>query len=170
VAIHQLPILDGSLSFTTGGEVYVEPSSVHFTNDALPSNVIVFPDGALRSGFLGHFDVPQNYVGGAQIIAKWTCAPTTGIVVWDFDYLSVAGDDAASLDQAIQQALEISDAAPTAAFRRLTAAFTGLTAGNFAPGNTVQYGFFRDKTDATTTDTLADEALLFGLFFQYSDA
>jgi len=60
----------------------------------------IFNDTATRDLLYGLFNVPKNYVGTASVIIVWTTTAITGNVVWDFDYRTVAGDDANSLDQA----------------------------------------------------------------------
>lgn len=152
----------------TSGNVYFDSYANHATNDVWPFNLFVFTDSGTRIGIYGTFDVPQNYVGGAKFIMVWTSATTSGDVEWDVDYRAVGGNDTESLDQSgSQESLNVADTAPSAAHERLTAELSA-TAGNFAAGDTVEFGAFRDGTDAG--DTHAASALLVDVLFEYTDA
>ena len=76
-------------------------------------------------------------------------------------------NDIESFDQSgIQESgLTVTDAAPSAINERMEVIIT-LTDSNFAAGDTVQFEFFRDGVGGTP-DTMSDNALLFGLFFEY---
>jgi hypothetical protein len=71
------------------------------------------------------------------------------------------------LDQAgTQESVNSNDTAPSAVNERMV--FTqALTDGNFAAGDTVTFALARDGTDAG--DTMAADAMLFELFFEYDD-
>lgn len=121
---------------------------------------------SVRTGIFGLFPILDDYTGSPLLRINWTATLTSGNVVWDFEYRSVGGDDAESLDQTgEQESLSVTDAAPTAANRRLSATIA-LTAGNFAPGNTVEYFLARDGNDAS--DTMAGAAILHEALFEYS--
>jgi putative transposon-encoded protein len=167
MATFRIPILGFNTIPDTSGNVFVEPYSVKATNDVWPYSIICFNDTATRIGIRGAFAVPKNYVGTPAVVIVWTSTATSGNVVWDFDYRSVGGDNTTSLDQAtVQQAVTVTDAAPSAANNRLEVSIS-LTAGNFAVDNTVQFNFYRDGADGA--DTMAAAALLHGLSFQYTD-
>lgn len=157
----------------TTGECWYEPYTILATNDVWGHPVVRFGSSnaaapTVRHGFTGSFLVPSNYVGGAVIRIVWTATITTNDVVWDFDYRTVAGNDANSLDQAgTEEAVTVTDTAPGAAHRRLSVTIA-LTAGNFTAGETVTFGLFRDGVDAA--DTMAGSAILQDLIFEYSDA
>lgn len=153
------------------GNCWREPYSELATNDVWGG--LIFRFGASNSaqpttriGLTGRFIVPADYVSGATFVVHWTSTAVTGNVVWDLDYRTVSGDDATSMDQTgAEESITVTDAAPTAAHRRLTATLSP-TAANFAPGETVEFTIFRDGTDAA--DTLAASAVLFDAYFQYS--
>lgn len=157
----------------TTGECFPEPYSLRATNDTWRHQIWRFGSAlaaapTVRHGFFGVFEVPQNYVGTPVLRVHWTSTITTGNVVWDFDYRTVAGDDTTSLDQlAVEEAVTVTDAAPTATDRQLIAT-VALTAANFTAGDTVLFGFFRDGADAA--DTMAGSAQLHNLVFSYADA
>ena len=168
MATHRIPILGWATVPDTSGDVFFEPYSVKATNDQWDHLVCVFNDTATRIGLRGRFDVPQNYVGTANLVVVWTSTATSGDVEWDFDYRAVGGNDTESLDQSgTQESVNANDTAPSAAHERMEISIS-LTDGNFAAGDTVQFELFRDGTDAG--DTMAAAAMLFGLFFEYADA
>lgn len=168
MATHRIPILNQFCRPDNSGNVFWEPFSVKATNDVWDHGVWVFNDTATRLLLHGNFMVPQNYVGTASIILPWSASAITGNVVWDFDYRAVGGDDAESLDQAgVQEAVTVTDAAPTAAWNRLVPS-VALTSANLAAGDLVQFYIGRDGADAA--DSMAAAAVLFGAWFQYADA
>ena len=170
-----MSILGANSMPDSSGKVWLEPYSILATNDVWPFLVIRFDENSsnntqlsTRAGIYGQFWVPGNYVGTAKVYPVWTATVTTGNCVWDFDYRAISGDDAESLDQTSNnEALTITDAAPSAAHERNTPSFS-LTSSNLAAGDTVEYFLARDGADAA--DTLAAAALLVDLIFEYSDA
>lgn len=167
MATHRIPV---SLTRPDdSGNVFWEPLNVKATNDVWQHGVWVFNDTATRLLIYGSFMVPQNYVGTPSIIVPWTSTATTGNVVWDFDYRAIGGDDAESIDQTgTQEALTVTDAAPTAAFRLLVPSMS-LTGSNLAAGDFVQFLLGRDGANAS--DTMAAAALAMqSIWFQYNDA
>ncbi len=168
MATHRIPILTWCMLPDAAGTVFIEPFDVKATNDVWDRPVAVFNDGSTRNGLHGGFAIPKNYVGSPVIVYVWTSTAITGDVVWDCDYRAVGGNDAESLDQTgNQESVTVTDTAPGAALRRLEAT-SALTAGNFAVDDEVTFTIFRDGTDAA--DTMAAAALLFNLYFQFSDA
>lgn len=168
MATHRIPILNQFTRPDDSGNVFWEPFNVKATNDVWQMGVWVFNDTATRLALYGSFMVPQNYVGTASIILPWSSSATTNNVVWDFDYRAIGGDDAESLDQTgTQEAVTVTDAAPTAAWRLLVPS-ASLTATNIAAGDVVEFLIARDGANAS--DTMAAAALLFGAWFQYADA
>lgn len=163
-----IPILGHNTAPDSSGDVFSELASRKGTNDQWPYRVWIFNDTATRLGLYGAFRVPENYVGTAAILPLWTATATAGDVEWDFDYRAVGGDDLESLDQAgTQESVNVADTAPSAAHERMTPSL-GLTSANLAAGDLVQFGLFRDGTDAG--DTMAAAAILHGLYFSYADA
>lgn len=168
MATHRMSILGANTVPDTSGNVFFEPYDVKATNDVWDLLVCVFNDTATRIGLRGAFNVPKNYVGTASIIVVWTSTATTNNVVWDFDYRAVGGNDTESLDQAgTQEAVTVTDAAPTAAHRRLEASMA-LTSANLAADDTVLFELFRDGVNAS--DTMAAAALVFDVLLQFNDA
>lgn len=169
MATHRIPILNQFTRPDDSGNVFWEPFHVKATNDVWRHGVWVYNNvGTARIILYGSFLVPKNYVGTPSIILPWSASILTGNVVWDIDYRAVGGDNAESLDQlGAQESLTVTDAAPTAAWNRLTAS-VNLTAANLAADDMVQFLIARDKSDAA--DTMAGAALLFGAWFQYNDA
>lgn len=163
-----IPILGANTIPDASGNVFLEPYDLKATNDVWKFLVFIFADTATRIGLRGLFRVPENYVTTAKIIVEWTSTATSGNAVWDFDYRAVGGDDAESMDQAgTQESVSVTDAAPTAANRKL-AASVNLTSANLAAGDLVEFELFRDGADGG--DTMAAAAIMFGAYFSYSDA
>lgn len=168
MATHRLPILGWASVPDTSGDVFLEPYTTKATNDNWGNLVWIFNDTANRNGLRGLFDIPQNYVGTANLVVVWTSTATSGDVEWDFDYRAVGGNDAESLDQATaQETVNSNDTAPSAVNERMEISIP-LTDGNFSAGDTVEFELFRDGTDGG--DTMAAAAMLFGAFFEYADA
>ncbi len=168
MATHRIPILGWGTVPDTSGNVFFEPYHIKATNDVWDRLVCIFNDTATRIGLAGGFTVPKNYVGTAKIIVVWTSTATTGDVVWDFDYRAVGGDDLESLDQAgTQEAVTVTDTAPSAANERMEAAMT-LTSANLAVDDEVEFELFRDGVAAG--DTMAAAAIVFAVLFEYADA
>jgi hypothetical protein len=174
VATHRISILNGATRFDGSNKISPRNYANFATNDVWKQSVIVIDeDGtdatqlSTRVGMFGSFEVPQNYVGSPVIIPLWTSTKTSGDCVWDFEYRAVGGDDAESLDQSgTQESVSVTDAAPTAANRRLTPSLS-LTAANLSPGDIVEFFFGADGTDGS--DTLAGARIIFAVAFQYSD-
>ena len=161
-------ILGWTTNPDNSGEVFFEQASVKATNGVWNRQVAIFNDSITRDGLDGSFDVPEGYVGTANLIIVWTSAATAGNVEWDCDYRAVGGDDSESLDQTgVQESVNANDTAPTAANNRMEISIA-LTDANFAVDDTVLFTLFRDGTDAG--DTIADAVQLVGLFFEYAVA
>lgn len=152
---------------------FTQPYSILATNDVWKHNVWIFGSNnaaqpSVRILIYRTFEVPSDYVGNPIWVINWTATLTSGNVVWDLDSRTVAGNDTASLDQAsTEAALTVTDAAPTAANRRLEATITA-TAAHFTAGETVEFAFGRDGADAA--DTMAGSGILFDLGFRYDNA
>jgi len=145
----------------------MEPYTINATNDVWAPLVFIFPDDSTRTGLHGVFAVPGDYNNNADAVIVWTATAIAGDVEWDFDYRAVGGDDTESLDQAgTQESVNSNDTAPSAANERMVITIA-LTDGNFAAGDTVEWALFRDGTDVG--DTMAADAMLFELFFEYDD-
>lgn len=159
----------------TSGKVFQDPYENLATNDVWKMLVWRFSENGdnatqptTRIGLRGQFTVPQNYVGTAAVIPVWTATGTSGNCVWDLDYRAIGGNDTESMDQTgTQGSVSVTDAAPSAAHERLTPSLSP-TSTHFAAGDTVEFELFRDGTDAA--DTMALDAILFDLLFQYADA
>lgn len=168
MATKRISILNHTLVPDSTGEVSFDALDTHGTNDQWKHLVLAFQDTANRHGVYGCFRVPDDYVGTAKVEVLWTSGAVTGDVEWDFDYRAVGGDDTESLDQTgTQESVNVNDTAPSAVFERMVIE-VALTSANLAAGDLVEFFFVRDGTDAG--DTMADEALVFDVLFQYSDA
>lgn len=176
MATHQISLLGPNTSPDSSGNIWQDLFSRLATNDVWPYGVFNF-GGTIanntapttRIGLYGNCQIPNNLnvAGTVTIIPVWTASVITNDVVWDFDYRVVGGNDTTSLDQSgVEESDTVTDTAPGAAWRRLTPSITPTTA-NFTPGATLQWGLFRDGTDAA--DTMAGTAVLVDLILQYTD-
>ena len=166
MAVHRINILGPNTLPDDSGDVFFEPYSIKATNDVWGYLIAIFNDTATRIGLRGKFNVPQNYVGSANLIIIWTSTATAGNVEWDFDYRAVGG--AESLDQAgTQESVNSNDAAPGSTDERQELSIP-LTDANFAAGDEVPFELFRDGTDGG--DTMSAAAQLHAAYFQYADA
>lgn len=164
---HRISILGWSTLPDETGNVFFETYTVQATNDVWGNLVAIYNDGSTRNGIRFLFTVPKNYVGTANLVIVWTSTATTGDVEWDLDYRAVGGNDTESFDQTgTQESVNANDTAPSAAHERMEITIA-LTDANFSVDDTVLGELFRDLTDAG--DTIADEVILFAVYFEYND-
>lgn len=165
MATHRINLLAVALP-DTSGNVFWKPSSLDDVNDRFPHEVLAFKDTATRLLASGQFTVPKNYVGTAKVAGRWKTTATTGNVRWEVDYKAIAAGE--SLDPSTDdESVGATDAAPATA--RLAKDFSiNLTSANLAVDDTVLFTVARDGADAA--DTLAAEAHLEELWFEYNDA
>lgn len=158
------------------GKAWDEPFDILATNDVWKGLVRRVDEDinnnaqvSTRVGFArGFIRIPGDYVGAPVIKIIWGTSKTTGDVVFDGDFRAIGGDNAESLDQTgTQESVTVTDSAGSAAWNRMVATLT-LTAGNYAPGDLLEFELFRDGTDAA--DTLAGAAVIFEVYLQYADA
>jgi hypothetical protein len=171
MATHRIPILGFPTLPDATGRVFFEPYNVKATNDIFKNLVLILndPGASQNHGVYGKFRIPTNYVGTPKVVVAWTSTATTGTCLFAFDYRAIGGNDAESLDQAsFQEQIDISDVAPTATDRKLEVS-GALTAGNLAADDEVEFYFYRDGTTGAPTDTMAAAAIVFGVYFEYSD-
>tara|TARA_R100001244_G_scaffold40818_3_gene36723 strand:- start:1265 stop:1762 length:498 start_codon:yes stop_codon:yes gene_type:complete len=165
MATFRMSILGFSTKPDSSGDVFPEPQSVKGTNDFFDQLVYIFNDSGTKIGLYGSFEVPENYVGGAKFVPAWDTTATSGDVEWDIDYRAVAAGE--SVDQATaQEALNQNDTAGGSA-HLLQVAELSATAGNFSPGDLVQYIIYRDGVDAG--DTIAASVRLLKLNFEWTN-
>lgn len=158
----------------TTGDAYFEPYSILATNDIFRHLVLRLgasnsAQPTVKSGIYGRFTVPDDYLTTNTVtcVVSWTSTITSGDVVFDLDYRAVGGDNAESLDQATaQEALTVTDTAPSSANLRMVATMT-FTASNLLAGDDVEFFFGRDG--AAGGDTLAGSVIVHSLIFKYAN-
>jgi hypothetical protein len=174
MATHRISLLGPNTMPDSSGNCWQDLYSRLATNDVWPYGVFNF-GGTIsnntapttRIGLYGQVAIPQNYVGTAKVVVVWTSTLTSGDAVWDFDYRAITGNDSESLDQSgTQESVSVTDTAPGAAHRRLECT-ANLTSANLAAGDSMEWGLFRDGTDAA--DTLAGTAILVDVLLEYAD-
>lgn len=152
----------------TTGNVIVEPENMNFGSNSRYRHLLVrFLDTSTKDALAGKFIVPVNYVGNAKIYVEWasTVADNSKNVVWTFDYNTAAVGD--SYDpSADAESLTVTSANGSTARIRLEASMTA-TAANFAANKEVM--FIVSRNGASGSDTLASNAYLFNLLFEYTD-
>lgn len=171
MATHQVSLLGPNTIPDTTARCFWETFDVKATNDVWKNLVVIFndPSSGQAHGIYGQMTIPQNYVGTAVIVPIWTSTATSGNCRWRFTYRTVGGDDTTSLDQSgSEEAVSLTDAAPSAALRRLAPTGLALTSANLAAGETLEFLF--ERLDDSGTDTMAAAAILFDLLLQYADA
>jgi hypothetical protein len=168
MATHRIPILYG-VQPAANGWCWVEPYAIFATNDTWQHSIIRLgdPSPGINAGFYGIFETPQNYVSAPVIRIEWTTSVTTGNARFRFTYRTVGGDDTTSLDQAgNEQQVSVTDAAPGAAHRKMSATIS-LTAANFSTGDLVEY--LLERIDDSGVDTIAADVIVQAVTFQYAD-
>lgn len=171
MATQRIPILSfASRAENSANNAQLSKFDVSATNDQWDRLVYLFPDdGSNDTRLFGGFVVPKNFVGSPVIGWCWTTGVIAGSVSWEIGYLDVTGDDAESLDQnTIRQTDQQLIVVAGTAFNRLedTASFT---ASNFAVDDEIHV-YIRRRTNTDALDTAAGPAILFNMFFQYSDS
>jgi len=167
VATHRVPLLGSTTLPDSSGSVIWTPWDVIGSNDVWKYAVWNFKDTATDIGLYSTVYLPANYVGSAKVGYIWTASPTSGNVLWGFEYRAIGGDNSESLDQSgTQEDVTVQDAAPGAAFRRLEVT-VNLTSGNLAAGDLIQCRIYRDGT--SIADDLAGDAYLHFAYLEYSD-
>lgn len=166
MATHRISILGAGTLPDTSGDVFFEPYVITDTDTIVNPMILNYQIGAARSGAHGSFQVPQNFVGSVQIIVLWNANATAGDAIFEFDYIAVADtqDPGAAVTESDTNTLTTDGTA----FGLNTTTITGITSGNFAIGDLVVFTLFRDQVDAL--DTLAVDALVFDVLFEYADA
>jgi hypothetical protein len=106
-------------------------------------------------------------VGSPKILLPWGTTVTSGKVVWEFDYTSIAAAESAD-PSADQESVTSTGTTVPGTARLLAVESISLTAANLSPGDLVLGSIVRDGAD-TGNDTAAASAHLLAAFFQYSD-
>jgi hypothetical protein len=166
MAVHRINFF-GALTPDPAGGAYWQPASILDTNDLYPgAEVLVFPDTGTKIAAFCRIPVPKNYVGTAKIGLRWKTSATTGDVVWDADYRSIAVNEPGD-PTTHQESVTVTDTAdPTA--RDLNDAEMSLTSANLAVDDTLHISIARDG--ANGSDTLAAPAELIDAWLEYADA
>lgn len=166
MATRRLMIDEGLLEDASGSVLW--DSSVNYdTNDLFPHKVLAFLDTSTKLVASGDFEVPDDYVGSAEIEVIWRCSPTSGNVVWEVKYRTLAGDNTDSMDpSSVEETASVTDGAGGAAWRRMVATIT-LTSANLAAGESVLFQIARDGSSGS--DTMAGTALIESIRFKYSN-
>ncbi len=168
MATHRMSLLNGATLPGTSGNVWFEPLSVSGSNDFWQHGGFAFGDTATKDPLYGAAPVPMNYVGAPSVYPEWSGTVTSGTVQWEFAYRCIAGDGAASMDQATAaETILITDAAPGTSLYRMLPSGT-LTPGSVTAGALMEWRLSRVGT--AVADNMAAKALLSNLLLEYTDA
>lgn len=166
MATHRIPILGANTVPDSSGDVFFEPYTVKDTGPAAWDGlVLIFNESGAKDGIRSNFRVPENYVGSAKFLVVWTANATTGNLNMDLSYLNRSGaeDMGAAYESTDDNATSTKSGT---AFQRTELTITP-TAGDFVAGDECLYELFRDSLDVA--DTLGSPAIIFGIYFEYSD-
>jgi hypothetical protein len=165
MATHRLFIPASAFLPDTSGNVYPKPSSIDDANDYAPREVLAFKDSGTAIRASATFQVPADYVGTPKAQVIWKANATSGAAVWDVDFVSRAVGE--SLDPSASDESEtVTTTTDATALDRNESEVTP-TGSTFTAEDLVLLRLTRDGADAA--DTLAAEALLEGVAFEYSD-
>ena len=152
----------------TSGSVYWEPQAVNAqANDFYPGGCFVFADTSTRIKLGIGFRIPENWISTSLIKLYWYTTVTTGKVVWECDYRSIAAGE--SMDPSTDQRNVTSTGTIVNGTARFLSVETmTLTDADLAVGDWFEGVIVRDGAD-TTNDTAAASTYLVGAFFIYND-
>ena len=166
MATHQISVLDSAVQLDSSGAVYYDIYGNHKAAPQYDTRVLIFESGGSSKIKVGAgLIIPQNYVGSAKFVIKWTANATTGDAEFDIEYRAIAIGETTD-PTTDQETLNVADTAPATALDLLQVELTP-TASNFAAGDLVLLNFGRDLSDAG--DTLAADVILFKVLFEYAD-
>ena len=164
MATHQIGILGWNAIPDASGEAFFDRYDIADTAAAISPNVLNFSDSGTKDGVRGAFIVPQNYATGAEFVVHWTANATSGTVTFDFSYLTrTAAEDMGAA--ATSTTDTVTDTKTGTAFVLETIKTSGVTDGDFVAGDICTFEIFRD----TINDTMAANALVFDILFEYTD-
>ena len=169
MATHQISILGAATLPDSVGNVWFEPAALtQPTNDLLPQLVARFKytNTSVKTVLGGNFIIPQNFVSAPVFRIRWTTTATTGDIVWDVDYVSIAASGETFDPAAVQRNVTVTTTAPGTTQLGVQSSLSG-TASDMAAGDLVQFGIARDETDVA--DTMAADAVVYAIIFEYSD-
>lgn len=144
-----------------------ENSEVLDSNDLYAHPVLAFPETGTKIAAFAAFEIPQNYVGTPVFVVKVRTAATSGNLVTDVDYTSIA--DGETGDPAAHQASLTATTAVPGTARLLKTITHAATGSHFAAGDTCFVSIARDMADAAdsiSSTTVYVEKVL----FRYADA
>jgi hypothetical protein len=166
MATIRLSIFGAATLPDTSGNVWPEPAAVTQTNDHYAQTVWRFKDTATKDSLGFRFSVPSNFVSSPVFEVIWTSTATSGNVVWNADYNS--GSKTATLDPSTdEENLTVTTGAPGTS-QTGVASQMSATAGNFAANDVCQGKISRNG--ASGSDTMAADAVVYDVIFQYADA
>lgn len=162
VAFGALLCPDGS------GAVSWRTSDVNNVNDLAPTSQVLgfnYGGAGLIAAYASGVPVPTNFDGtrATTVWLAWRCTVTTGAVVWEVKYRSIAvgeSDDPATWQESLTATATTSGTARALNLTPLT-----MTPANLAARDTMLWMVGRDTN--AVGDTLADVAEIVGVWYDY---
>lgn len=165
MATHRL-YFGALLAPDTSGSVFWQPASILDSNDLSFVHVLVFKDTSTKDKASAVIAVPKNYVGTAKFGVIWKTTATSGNVVWNVDYRSIA--DGETLDPSSwQESLAVTDAAKGTT-NQMNDANVSATSANLAVDDLILVTISRDGTSGS--DTVSASAQLYEAYLEFADA
>lgn len=164
MATHRISILGPMTVPDADGDVFFQPYSVVDSGAAIDPLVLMFNNSGNKDGVRGVFEVPQNYVGTANLVIKWTANATSGTCIFDWSVLPRAITE--DMGAAAARTTETATDTKTGTAFLLEVVTMTLTDADYAAGDVVTFEFFRDSP----TDSMAAAAAVFSVHFEYNDA
>lgn len=169
MATHDFPILGFATAPDNSGEVFFEPLESAMTlGTATLGNTLccTFTNPTQDNYLYGAFTIPQNYVGTPVMVILGVARAATGIYAFHWQHISKANDEAIDVAYSAEESGTLNLATAPHADEDMCIITATLTAGDYAVGDQVFFRIVRD----VTTDTVAADFNLTGLFFRYNDA
>lgn len=151
---------------TNSAPCFWGPAALLDTNDlhdGIP--VLQFPNGSVKTAASLAIRVPENYVDSLVFVVRWKSTVTSGDVVWDVDYNSVAVGETGD-PSGYQRSITVTDTVAGTTNLESECTLTGTDA-DLAVGDRLQISLSRDLADGA--DTMAGTAQLLGFYMQFSD-
>lgn len=151
---------------TNSAPCYWGPASLLNTNDQHDGiQHLFFPNGSAKTTASLAIRVAENYVDTLKFIVRWKSTTTSGDVVWDVDYNSVAVGETAD-PSGYQRSITVTDTVAGTTNLESECDLTGTDA-DLAVGDRLQISLSRDLADGA--DTMSGTAELLGFYMQFSD-
>ena len=168
MASASIPLLGSSVMPDVSGDAYQQPYDINNLAANRRHGILVLADTATRVGVDGAHHVPdiKATIATATLFVLWSCVPTTGNFVLDFDYRVV--DENEDTDNATWQQTVTTTVTPAATTRYLSRSTIALTAANFGPNRLLEFFLARDGV-TEGGGGIADAVVIHDAYVEISD-